>query len=258
MRRRRGFTLVEALIALAIIAALVAIVLPVLGGARQAARDTGELSNLRQIYVDYTNWSAEHRGSIANAGSPMENTPEAREFYGPAHRDDRGWGLYLLQGELWPSLLRMQYDGEIPGHWHSNYEDDSNAFGIPNALLEMEESPRSWDFTVRTQYRLGATLLTESQIWSNPGAVVKQRWVRNHARKVKFTDVSAPARKGLMFLHEWPGAAKGLHHVLFCDGAASLKDFAEARPTSVPPFESSGEPGMAVDATFNGFKGVDF
>ncbi len=69
LRVHSGFTLVELLVVIGIIALLVSILLPTLGAAREQARTTKCLSNLRQIMIAVNAYAADNRGTILPVGT---------------------------------------------------------------------------------------------------------------------------------------------------------------------------------------------
>src|SRR5688500_8270590 len=66
---RRAFTLVELLVLIGIIAALVALLMPALSGAREAAQQTKCLATLRSMAQAAQMHAAEHRGYMPVAGA---------------------------------------------------------------------------------------------------------------------------------------------------------------------------------------------
>lgn len=62
-----AFTLVELLTVIAIIGILAAIIIPVVGSVRQSARETQNLSNLRQIGTLYATYAADNKGAYPTA-----------------------------------------------------------------------------------------------------------------------------------------------------------------------------------------------
>lgn len=67
MRQRFGFTLVEILVAIGIIAILAAILFPVIGSATRSARTAKCTSNLRQLFIAHKLYSEDHDRTLVPA-----------------------------------------------------------------------------------------------------------------------------------------------------------------------------------------------
>ena len=91
--KRSGFTLIELLVVIAIIAVLAAILFPVFAQAREKARQSTCLSNMKQMGTAFAMYLSDHDGTYPTCdndkakitGRPPE--PETPEADGPPERD---------------------------------------------------------------------------------------------------------------------------------------------------------------------------
>ncbi len=83
--KKRSFTLIELLVVIAIIAILAAMLLPALQSARDRAKSSGCVSNLKQAGILATQYMDDHNG-FWYSGQPTETTRISSWLFGGLHR----------------------------------------------------------------------------------------------------------------------------------------------------------------------------
>ncbi len=107
-RKQRGFTLVELLVVIGIIAVLIAILLPALSQAREAAKRTACLSNVRQLAAFAIMYANQNKGVF-----PVEQRSNALWLTPYAFRTD----MYLEMGFPDPSTPYSSSDEALNRIW---------------------------------------------------------------------------------------------------------------------------------------------
>ncbi|MEM8495045.1 MAG: prepilin-type N-terminal cleavage/methylation domain-containing protein [Planctomycetota bacterium] len=119
-RRFRAFTLIELLVVISIIALLIGILLPALAAARETARTSACLSNIRQLGIGLYSYAGDNNDYCVPFATPFDNNP-----FRMVNEDanTRRW---------WPSVFF--FDGYIPtqeGFSCPAFEDDNEIQDAP-------------------------------------------------------------------------------------------------------------------------------
>ncbi|HLW68520.1 MAG TPA: DUF1559 domain-containing protein [Gemmataceae bacterium] len=80
MENRRGFTIVEMLVAIAIVGVMLALLIPAVMRAREAATKTKSMNNLKQCAIAIHHFSDAHNGQCPSLGGAPPNVSESLFF----------------------------------------------------------------------------------------------------------------------------------------------------------------------------------
>ena len=111
--RPRGFTLIELLVVIAIIGVLIALLLPAVQAAREAARRSQCANNLMQVGVALNNYASAHEvlpPGVVNPGGPIVEAPKGYHFSWVAQI------LPHLEGENVYNHLNFEYGAYDPAN----------------------------------------------------------------------------------------------------------------------------------------------
>ncbi len=124
---RSGFTITELLVAIAIMGALAALILPAVQGARESARRMTCQNNLRQLGLALHNFE-ERNGTFPMNGGPWIRFPPTA-----AHRTGAGFSvLAQLLGDMDQSALSTQFDFTRYNQFNGDDEKNVPTFQCPS------------------------------------------------------------------------------------------------------------------------------
>ncbi|RYG86520.1 prepilin-type N-terminal cleavage/methylation domain-containing protein [bacterium] len=163
----RAFTLIELLVVIAIIAILAAILFPVFAQAKQAAKATADLSNIKQLALAGEMWKADHDGYLVKGFGNTESGGQLTGLNYPFWGWDSALAPYVKSKDLFKSPLdnsgkiRNTDEGSRPGdtEYTCNEFDFSTGYCTEKGLVAVgpmsEARAKSDDFAA--SYRLNSS-----------------------------------------------------------------------------------------------------
>ncbi len=252
--RRSGFTLIELLVVIAIIAILAAILFPVFAQAREQARKTTCLSNLKQIGLGVMMYSQDYEETPPMAygdlwwGDAIDPYIKMRGDNG-GQGDTSGAGFWHCPSDTLSATPNMPsygvnavITGAVNGGIPPNGMDNSvplAGFNSPADVIWAGDGSRDY-------YKDQGYFLEIAIDWVRPdldllglpgwdgreGSVVKA-WYRQHMKTDDWTDIRVGwqdadpqwANKGPAYRHNRTGQKTGIANFVFMDGHAKGKRF---------------------------------
>lgn len=146
LHRARGFTVVELLVVIAVVAVLISLAIPTLGRARELSRQTRELAGAQQVMTAFVLYSNDHRDFV------LPGYPPAAWVNGPMQvLNDRGERLFNEDAQRYPWRLAPYLNFDFRGL----YMDQRQLKEIREASPALASSGVGFDYFVSLFPALG-------------------------------------------------------------------------------------------------------
>lgn len=229
-----AFTLIEVLVSIGIIALLIAITIPALGGARDRSRELGSTVNLRSIAQIFEMYTQNAKG-LYPAAVPGEFYPD------PNPHIPRTTISHWQSANRWASLFLDSYP----------WTEHEQMYLSPGATRDLSKGPVL--VTTFSSYRYSSSFLGHPKVWSGE-PIRSDEWAQLE-QSARQSMVRYPSAKVLMWDVELPTIRRSLERdsygnlmekspMVFADGHTDVRVPAEANPgaTNWAPYAAHAHP----------------
>ena len=261
----RGFSMIELLVSIGIIALLLGLLLPSLGGARSASRQTVALVNGRSIAQSFELYAEanadaypfiERTGGFFGTGENVffEWYPK-NTFVGTSDPFALCWA--------WPALISTVTPWEEAFKTWASVGADTDLPKREDLSLGGGQDTGDDALSGRIGWRMTRAFLCDPR-GLRPGALASDAAIRGAKRR----DVRFPAQKAMLFdaqlafLREPPEIVSGHYNapapIAFADGHAELRNPVDATEPAVNILPERGPSSVKLHDTMSGLEGVDY